>query len=148
MADVAPYVVTDEDVASYIENGFLIKRNFYDDAVISLLVSISRAEIARHENPGEMWDSIPYEQHDLGNKTMFNAICFGERMVNGFQRLLREGCLTDACFFHSELLHQSGPSVVPRWAFLVCFDPIHNAPVGVEGRRKPAPIWDDSCLMA
>ena len=296
---VAPYKITHEDVVDFKENSFVIKRNFFEDEVISLVSEVSRAEIKHREGHPEMWDSIPQEQHDLGDKTLFNAICYSERTVNAFQKLIREGCMEeprwgrtrpdplptglsfhhrkliikdeynhtpeealdndhldtekplgggfrggnrflwhqdflywgdpdgkdaydrpgrpfpdlvtcfiaidpatrengclevlrgshrlgrlefkkkpwgqryttragiqsaldagcepvfveldpgDACFFHCEMLHQSAPNSTsdPRWAFLVCFDPMHNAPIGVDDWRKETPVWDDACLL-
>ena len=92
---VAPYKITDEDVVDFKENSFVIKRNFFEDEVISLVSEVSRAEIKHREGHPEMWDSIPQEQHDLGDKTLFNAICYSERTVNAFQKLIREGCMEE-----------------------------------------------------
>ena len=291
--------ITDTDIAHFREHGYVVKRRFYDGTVIDLLARVARAEMKDRQQKPEIWDSIPYHQHGLGEETMFNAVCFNERMVSAFERLLHDacrheprwgrrrpdplpggitlhhrklivkdadnhtpeedlgdyhlgtakpigggyrggnrflwhqdfwywgnpdgvdaygrpgrpfpdlatcflaidpatrenGCLEllsgshqlgrvefeikpwgqrcptpeavevalaagcepvfveldpgDACFFHCEMLHQSAPnsSPIPRWAFLVCFDPMHNAPIGVEDSRQPAPVWDNDCLL-
>ena len=70
----------------------------------------------------------------------------------GVQFALDQGCepvyadldAGDAIFFHCETMHQSGPNSSgvpgweqpPRWAFLVAYDPSHNATRRIQ--RHPA----------
>ena len=297
--------ITQKDIAEFRDNGFVIKRGFYSVTEIELVAKVCRAEMSALMSTRalptapEIWDSIPHEQHDLGNKTLFNALCYAQRMVSAFDVLLTESCPSDmrwgrtrpdtlpggvslhhrklivkdkhnhrneepqendylgtekpigggyrggnrflwhqdfwywgnedgqdaygragrpfpdlatcfiaidpatrengclellrgshklgavdfeikpwgqrcptpkgidaalaagckpvfveldpgdVCFFHCEMLHQSAPNNtdVPRWAFLVCFDPMHNAPVGEKDWRKQASAWSDDCVM-
>lgn len=52
-------------------------------------------------------------------------------------------------FFTPVTLHQSFPNETAdsRWAFICCFDTIHNRPNGVTDRRKPAIPWSDHLLL-
>lgn len=91
----------------------------------------------------------------------------------GVQFALDQGCEPvyadldsgDAIFFHCETLHQSGPNTSgkegvdqpPRWAFLVAYDPSHNAtrrirhPAGYEHPMRESsgasPILDDELVL-
>ena len=62
-------------------------------------------------------------------------------------------------------MHQSGPNthtaangVPPRWAFLIAYDPLHNAAArephpkfgaeyGKRGEHRGSPIWDDDLIL-
>ena len=59
----------------------------------------------------------------------------------------------DAIFFHCETMHQSGPNTSglegkdqpPRWAFLVAYDPSHNATNRLPHPARPdSPIWENT----
>ena len=70
-------------------------------------------------------------------------------LANGHEHVWCEMSPGSVVFFTPETLHQSFPNGTsnPRWAFICCFDTMHNHPNGVTDRRKPAIPWSDHLLL-
>ena len=100
-------LISDADVASFVANGFVIKRNFYTLEEIEVINAVKAADFQynlehgpwqdRQGVPREIWDSIPNDQHNLPTgedglgHTLWNAISYGARMNGAMKRLLVEG---------------------------------------------------------
>ncbi len=91
---------------------------------------------------------VPFEVKPWGQRVP-DAAAIETAFNSGCEAVFCELEPGDAVFFHCEMLHQSGPNATddPRWAFLICYDPIHNAPIGVADQRRLPPVWDDGCVM-
>ena len=70
-------------------------------------------------------------------------------MAGGHEHVWCEMSPGSVVFFTPETLHQSFPNGTsdPRWAFICCFDTMHNLPNGVTDWRKPAVPWSDDLLV-
>ena len=70
-------------------------------------------------------------------------------LANGHEHVWCEMSPGSVVFFTPETLHQSFPNGTsnPRWAFICCFDTMHNHPNGITDRRKPAIAWSDHLLL-
>ena len=72
-----------------------------------------------------------------------------ELIADGHEHVWCEMSPGSVVFFTPETLHQSFPNGTsdPRWAFICCFDTMHNRPNGVTDWRKPAVPWSDDLLV-
>jgi hypothetical protein len=129
----------------------------YPDLLIALIA------IDRHHRDNGCLQVIRGSHH---HRIKFRAEQWGERhaLPEEVDRLLAQGHERVWCemepgsvvFFSPETLHQSFPNPTrdPRWAFICCFDTMHNVPndlpndISKKGAdwRVPAPVWDDALV--
>jgi hypothetical protein len=94
--------MTQEDIAQFKADGFVIKRAFLSPAEVEVLHAVSRADerartghgrggARQEERAAELW-SIPTRNpdHPDNENLAYDAVCYSQRMVNAFERLLLE----------------------------------------------------------
>ena len=82
--------ITDEDLALFQEQGFLLKRSFFSPEEAALLSAVARDDPFGRSAEGRRVEllGLPKGDPERPKATLYDALCYSERMVRAMERLL------------------------------------------------------------